>query len=682
MPYSNKDIQIIAGVQPSTDSTPQSTPHFVESDKVRFVDGFPEKIGGWKSVAIDSGNNINGCPRTIFSYIYLKNINYLIGTHSHLYNLLGATLSNITPVKTTTTTLNNVLSTFYGTLINDPIETVVGSQVITITDASHKFIAGDIVSLSGSTAVNGITAGQINTSFFASNITPNTYQVTTAGTATSSGSGGGAAVVRASRIVSILDTNDFKDGDNVVITNLGVSVGGIPAGSINGLRRIQGTTGTGYDIVSDAEATSSVTNVGGSIDIAEQIDAGTCDPTTGSGYGLGQYGVGLYGVPKQATTPTLPSIWSVDRFGDLLVFTQGNQTELYSWDGNVGNLPNIVTNAPTEINYVFVNSNIVVTLGASGIGSRIQWSDQGNITTWTETAENRAGQDDIEGASDFISHASLRGFNLLFTREQVYSFRFIDKPFVWSTSQIDPSRGLIARNARIVVNGICYWMGCDNFYMYRGGNVEIIPSNSFSQSSVKNFVFGDLNNGNESKIFAWYNENFNEIWWHYPSLSSNEPNMVVSYNIRTSVWVTHSLERSAGEYPAVLDEFPYLAQVSGVDPDKTGIAYQHERGSDDDINSLEWSLTTPFFNSGTKPVALGGLHFDSVRNGDITVDLKTKFYPKGQEVITSYEVGDNIDKIAYRRRGRYWQYKFSGNILGQEWNNGILVEEFKLSGRK
>ena len=673
MVYNNIPLEVTPGVQSEQDFTPQSTPHFVASDKVRFVDGYPEKIGGWQTLSIDG--SVQGCPRNIFSYILNNNVNYVIGTHSHIYNLLGTTLTNITPVKTTTDTHNNVLSTFYGTLGSDPIETVDGSAVITITDTAHRFENGDVVSFSGSTAVNGITAGQINTAHVVGNVTVNTYQVTTAGTATSSGSGGGGSVVRASRIVTVTDTNTYTEGDNIVISNLGVSVGGIAAGDINGVRRVKNVTASDYDIIADSFATSSASSAGGSIDIASQIDPGLCDPTTGTGYGLGLYGAGLYGVSKTAGTPTLPSIYSIDRFGNLLVFTRGTQTGLYSWGGVGGTLPELVTNAPIGIEYVFVSDEIAVTLGASNVGNRIQWSDQGALTTWTETAENRAGQDDIEGAGDFISHAQLRGFNLLFTREQVYSFRYIDRPLVWQTRQIDPARGLIARNARVVVNGICYWMGRDNFYYYQGGNVEIIPSNTISQSTVKKQVFDDINSSQESKIFAWYNEEFNEIWWHIPRSTSNEPDFVVSYNIRTSVWNTHTMERTAGEYPAILSTFPYLTDLSGT-------VYRHENGTDDDSNPLSWSLTTPFFNSGTDPVALGGLHFDSIRNGDITIALNTKFYPKGTVSQTSYTVEDTVDKIAYRRRGRYWQYVVSGNTLGQEWRSGQWIQEVKRSGRK
>jgi len=673
MAYQNLPIEVLAGTQPDTDFTQQSTPHYVFSQNIRYVDGFPEKIGGNTSITT-TGASLMGCPRNIFSYISNNNVSYVLGTHSSLYNLFGNELTNITPVDTSVSNYNNILATFFGTLANNPIDTVLGSNVITINDTAHILIEGDVVSLSGSAAVGGVPAIDINKSHFIGNVTVNSYDVTVSTTATSTASGGGAAVVRATNIITVTDSTTVLDGDNIEISNLGASVGGIPTGDIEGVRAIRNLTGTTYDIVADSAATSSVSGAGGNIDIAYQIAAGTCDPTTGTGYGLGLYGEGLYGVPKSATNPTFPSIWSFDRFGNLIILTRGTQTGLYSWTANVEQVPILVANAPTAINYCFTSNEIAVTLGASGVENRIQWSDQGGLTTWTGTAENKAGQDDIEGASEFISHASLRGFNLLFTREQVYSFRFIDKPFVWETKQIDPARGLIAQNARVVVNGICYWMGRDNFFQYRGGNVEVIPSNSTTQSTVKKHVFNNINTAQDSKCFTWYNEEFNEIWFHYPSESSDEPDSVATYNVMTRVWGIHSYDRTAAEYPSVLKTFPLLADI-------TDVIYEHERGTDDDGSPLSWTLSTPFFNSGTNNILIGGVIFDSIRSGDITVKVLTKTYPKDTPVETEYTVPDTIDKISFRRRARYWQYEISGSELGQFWRAGIWMQEIKGSGR-
>lgn len=668
-------LEVVAGVQPSTDATETSTQHYVEADKVRFVDGYPEKIGGWVSKNSVIDGTFRGCARNIYSYTITNATRYLIGTHTGLYSFSAGILRNITPVTTTTTARNNALSTVYDTLGSNPISSTDGSAILTVTDTAHPFNEGDILSFSGATGFNGIAAGDINTTHSIFNITTNTYDIQLTINATGTGAGGGASVVRSSRYVQVVDANSLTEGDTIEISGLAGALGGISAASINKAHSAINVTTSGYDIVTDTFATSAVSASGGNIDIARQISAGTCDQSTSEGYGVGLFGVGLYGVPKFSDNVVLPSIWSFDRFGNLIVGTRGNGEELYSYNPSLGGLPEIVTNAPTEINYVFVSNNICVTLGAGGVGNRIQWSDQGNLTTWTGAATNRAGQDDIEGAQDFLSHCSLRGFNLLFTRNQVYSFRFIDKPFVWETKLIDPSRGLIARNARVVVNGVAYWMGLDNFYMYRGGNLEVIPSNTITQCTAKKYVYEAINSGQESKIFAWYNQNFNEIWWHYPTENEQEPNRVIAYNIRTRVWTTHNLTRSAAEAPTVLGEFPLLAT-------RENVLYDHERGSNDDLEPLQWTLKTPAFYAGTGTISLTGLVFDSDHTGDITYTLGTKMYPREDFNETAYTVADTESKIGYKRNGRFWQYTMSGNALNQAWRAGNYYQLALKSGGK
>ena len=76
----------------------------------------------------------------------------------------------------------------------DPIQTISGSGVVRIFHKGHGMTVGDTVTLSGATATNGITTGQLNTSQTIDSVEVDSYVVTTAGTATSTGYGGGDAV--------------------------------------------------------------------------------------------------------------------------------------------------------------------------------------------------------------------------------------------------------------------------------------------------------------------------------------------------------------------------------------------------------------------------------------------------------------------------------------------------------
>ena len=678
-----REILVTPGVQPITDFTSASTPHFINADKVRFRDGFPEKIGGWQAFTIDNDDVIQGCCRSIFSYNLTNNVRYLIGTHSYLYYLIGSSLTNVTPLETTTTAIANSLDSNYGTLVNDPLSTVSGSNSVTVADSGTKVRVGDTITLSGSTAVNGIPAVEINTTHFVRTQSTNSYTFTVTTNATSTGSGGGAAVVQATRIITVNQTaHGYSDGDRIKLQGA-TGFAGIPAGDINIEHIIRNTSTNAYDITVSTTATSSVSGGGGaSTTVQKQIDAGLCDATSAQGYGAGLYGVGLYGTALSSSTGAKPvRSWVFDRFGDNIILTPGNQTNVYTWDSNTSEAPAILANAPTAVNYVFVSNEIVVTLGASGVVNRIQWSDQGNSTIWTAAATNQAGQDDIEKAAGFISQVDVKGINLLFTDSQVYTFRYIGRPLIWETKLLDEKSGIIAKNARVQHNGVAYWMGSDNFYYYRSGNVEIIPSNTTTETTAKKYVFDDINLSQVSKIFCWYNRRFNEVWWHYPSRNSNEPNRVIRFNVKEFHWTIDTHDRSAGEYPTQLKEFPYLSEIG--DDDNSTI-YLHENGTDANGSALAWTLSTPFFDSGKDTANQLGVIPDSTQTGDISCTVNVKKYPQSASIYgnRSLTISPTTEIQSIRLNSRYIQYILSGSEVGQAWRAGLWLEVLSRGGRR
>ena len=131
-----RPIDIIAGVQPSTDMTAMFTRHYTYTDKIRFVYGKPQKIGGWATFEMDNGDTISGYTRSYFSD-FINGKHYgVIGTHTKLFSLIGSRLTNITPLTTATTAVASSLDTHYDTLGADPLAAVDGSMVVTVTDAN------------------------------------------------------------------------------------------------------------------------------------------------------------------------------------------------------------------------------------------------------------------------------------------------------------------------------------------------------------------------------------------------------------------------------------------------------------------------------------------------------------------------------------------------------------------
>ena len=158
---------------------------WVDSDKVRFRLGFPEKIGGWVKYSV---NTYLGSARSLFSWIALSGTKFLgVGTNIKYYVVEGDAFNDITPIRKTTTGS----ATF--SVAN-------GATVATVTDNAHGAVAGDFVTFSGAAALGGnITAAVLNLEFEIQTVpSANTYtiNVSATGNASDTGNGGGSTVAK------------------------------------------------------------------------------------------------------------------------------------------------------------------------------------------------------------------------------------------------------------------------------------------------------------------------------------------------------------------------------------------------------------------------------------------------------------------------------------------------------
>ena len=161
-----------------------------ESDKVRFRQSLPEKIGGWERI---SATTFQGVCRSLWNWITLGSLNYIgVGTNLKFYVELGGAYNDITPIRTTTSA---------GAVTFSATD---GSSVITVTNTSHGAIADDFVTFSGAASLGGnITAEVLNQEYQIATVTgANTYTITAkdisgaavTANASDSSNGGGATV--------------------------------------------------------------------------------------------------------------------------------------------------------------------------------------------------------------------------------------------------------------------------------------------------------------------------------------------------------------------------------------------------------------------------------------------------------------------------------------------------------
>jgi hypothetical protein len=153
-----------------------------ESDKIRFRQGTPEKIGGWTRI---SAASYLGVCRSLWNWTSVGGANFLgVGTNLKFYIERAGVYNDVTPIRETMVVAN-------------PFVATAGSPVITVTDTAHGCVTGDFVTFSNTTSLGGnITATVLDREYQVTVLTSDTYTITASVSANAFDTlNGGASVV-------------------------------------------------------------------------------------------------------------------------------------------------------------------------------------------------------------------------------------------------------------------------------------------------------------------------------------------------------------------------------------------------------------------------------------------------------------------------------------------------------
>jgi len=553
------------------------------SDKVRFRQGTPEKIGGWVRI---SANTFLGVCRALWNWATLGGQNLMgVGTNLKYYIEQGGAYNDITPIRTRN----------YTTSLSNPFDTTNTSTLVTVNDTAHGAQAGDLVYFTGATAVGGVPAAELNTRHVITSITSaNAYVITVTTAATSTVTGGGGTVAVEYYINTFaLGANPFAttNGSTVVVVTANshgaingdfVTFSGATAVAgltINGEYQLTYINANSYSITASSNANATTTGGGSAVLASYQINTGPAVQVPVAGWGAGAWGLGAWGVG----TTSLDSIrlWSANNFGEDLVYGPrgGN---VYYWDAStsvttrgvaIETLPGAI-DPPIIQNFIFVSDTyrFVICFGTNDVGSStqdpmlIRWSDQESVVDWLPAATNQAGSIRLSHGSGIITALQTRQEIVVWTDTSLYSLQYLGAPLVWGSQLLGDNISIIGPNAVAIGSGIVFWMGKDKFYVY-SGRVETL------NCDLRKYVFSDINLAQNDQVFAGTNEGFNEIWWFYCSSDSTTINRYVVYNYAEKVWHYGTMARTAW-IDVSLRDYPQAATYSYN-------LVSHELGNDD-----------------------------------------------------------------------------------------------------
>ena len=614
-----------------------------DGDKVRFRQGFPEKIGGWEKIGVKS---FLGSCRALWPWRTLNLDSFLgVGTHLKYYIESGEGYYDVTPIRSTTAAGDVTFSA------------TDGSSTITVTDPSHGAVVNDFVTFTDAVSLGGnITAEVLNQEY---------------------------------QINEIVDSSTYE-----IIAR---EVGSLDSITVDGQY-------TPTPVVANASDTG---NGGSSVVGTYQINVGLDTSVTGSGWGAGAWARGTWGsaATVDLITDTL-RIWTHDNFGEDLLINVMNGG-IYYWDASAVNAlsnPAVALSdlagadlAPTIATKVLVSDvdRHVIAFGCDpleNIGQQdpllIRFSDQENVVDWNPTTTNTAGDLRLGSGSKIVTAIETRQQILVFTDVSLHAMQYIGPPFTFGINMISENITIRSPISVAAVEDTVYWMGKNEFYVYNGG-VQTLPC------SVRDYVFSDFNATQAEKCFASVNSSFSEIWWFYPSADSDNNDRYVIYNYLQNVWYYGNLTRTAWVDRGV-NETPIAAG-------RDGYLYNHEVGFDDGSTSPA-SAITAYIESSQFDLGEGD-QFSFVRRliPDLTFrtstaetptanfTLKARNFPGGAYLQTNSKAVEKTASVPVeqftqdahiRLRGRSMAIRVDSDITGTGWRLGSPRIDIRTDGRR
>lgn len=369
-------------------------------------------------------------------------------------------------------------------------------------------------------------------------------------------------------------------------------------------------TNEGLFVQDRGGATHDITPVG--------FSPGAQDATTGGGFGDGLFGDGFYGTQRLDIEDTLPaSSWSLDTWGQNLVGVMDEDNKIYEWTLNTSSPAVAIANAPSCSAVLVTDSRHMMALAASGNPRLVAWSDRENNTDWTPTALSQAGDIQLQTSGRIMCGRRVKGTNLIFTDTDVHSMEFIGTPYIFQLQRIGSGCGVVSRQSVAVIDSQAFWMSENGFWTYQG---IVRPLDS----EVGDYIFSNMNVSQISKVSAFLNSSFKEVWWLYPSSESLECDSYVAYNYADNIWTFGKIDRTCGADKGA------LTNPTMVSP--AGLVYEHEIGMNH--NGAEtFALSGPveIVPNGDNVMMVRRIIPDERTIGQVEVLFKTRFYPNTED---------------------------------------------------
>jgi hypothetical protein len=292
---------------------------------------------------------------------------------------------------------------------------------------------------------------------------------------------------------------------------------------------------------------------------------GRPDAIEGPGYGAGPYGAESYGTQRTTGAVGLDATyWSFDVFGETLLSVASSDGRIFNWVPDSGVLPAVLTNAPVDnVGVLVTDEGHVMALGAGGDRRVVAWCSQGATTTWTPASTNSAGDRSLKTGGQIKAGRIFNGTPMIFTDVDLHAMPYAGPPLIYNNQKVGDNCGIVGPNAHGANHDTMFWMGVGSFFTF-DGVVRPLPCD------LQDWLFGSEEDGitpainldQRTKVACGTNSKFNEVTWFFPSASSTENDLYITYNYKDKIWYKGELARTVWLDRGVF-QLPLAVDASG-----------------------------------------------------------------------------------------------------------------------
>jgi hypothetical protein len=516
----------------------------------------------------------------------------------------------------------------------NPFATTATSGVVTVTQTAHGLSSGTYVVFSGATAVGGVAASMLNSTYTISNITANTYDITlpSGSVATSTTTGGGSAVT--------VTIGSGTRGWGTAFTG----------GGIGQQLRLWSNDNYGQDLV--------IAPRGGAIYYWKDSTGVAVRAQSLSALSTAE---GFSGAFVPHTTNAI-SASSIQRF-------------LIAMGAN----PYDPTDSATEFDPMLV-----------------RWSDQENPYEWVPEVTNQSGEFRLSNGSFIVTYKNTRQEILVWTDACLYSMQYLGPPYVWGFNILMDNISIISPNAAVTINNVTYWMGADKFYMY-SGRVETLPC-SLRQYIFNNInkdqayqIFAGSNEGynevwwfyvsaesTDNTVDKYVIYNYLDRVWYYGSMartawldSGIRPYpMAANYENRI-LYHESAVDDVSGLTPVAINAYVQSSDFDIGDGHNFGFVWRILP----DVNFNGSNVNQPYVTMTIKPRQNSGTPYGSSDNPE--VQSQDNYSRAGVYNIQQFD-----GQVYTRLRGRQLAFRIESDSLGVSWQLGTPRIDIRNDGRR